>query len=239
MKTFRLALTLLAVMAVASTSYAGLLIDVRPVAGPGYTVAGKNVTFDAAGSYPVNYEMWAVVTGDNATLTDDGVQTVYGGVRNTAGASANTNQFTTFTKAQYVDPFAADTSASVTVAPNLIGLEGGTTGSMIMRSLTMLVNTDTTNSYKLAAFTSQATVGCARWPSLRLCELCQAGWLTWALSLSESMAVSKNGTAAGAALVTAGAPVTLTAGVVPEPGTLVLLGMGGLGLVCLWRRKRA
>jgi hypothetical protein len=232
----------LAMIAVASTSYAGLLVDLRPVAGTGYTVLGdgKTVSFSAPGVFNVNYELWGVMTGTDGTLTNDGLQTVTGGVENVPLVGPSINKFTAFTIANYVAPFTASTGA-ISRTDNLIGTKGATTttNAIVAGAPTpMPMNTASVNSYKLAAFTSEATVSGLNGQPFASVNYVKAGngIPTYTFMMDGT---PRNGMAAGNALVTVGAPVQLV-GEVPEPGTFVLLGAGvfGVGLM-LWRRKRA
>jgi hypothetical protein len=220
---------------------AGIIMDIKVGPGAGYDVAadGKTVTVTDPAAV-LALQVWATVSGTNAVATDDTIQAVWGAVQatglNTAVGTGRLQLTDAGTKG-YISPFDNLASQAVTSADTLLGLTGAPAiGMLAYRSASPVVNSSLGQSYPL---------GTASWAMTGLTG--QAGALAsinFLLPSPNSVSgatfridnVAKTGTT-GASLLTLGAPVTVNVATIPEPTTLVLLGMGALALVFIRRRK--
>lgn len=224
-----------------------LLIGVRALDGAGYTVTddGKTVTMDE-GTSPVSVglRVYAILSGSNATLTDDALQTIYGGIRRTydtvnnpAGINCVIDMASSDTT-PYTAPFdASATAISVTSAMvgNAAPAAYATGGYFIARSLAMQYNSTDDQVWDLGdvqmIVTCQGTgVGDVADATINYVKPLQ----NTATATFRVDNTGKTG-ATGYALIVAGTPITVKC--VPEPSTLIMLGMGCLALLAYRRRK--
>jgi hypothetical protein len=229
----------------ASQAFAGIIVNVLALPGSGYSVdaSGKAVTVTDPGAV-VKLGVFATVSGTNATATDDGLWILNGALVQTHVNTANGTGALGLSSPDVpwgaLSPFDQATQhAPAPVTADSIGIAGSTT-------------TDTLITYKAAAIVNNTTLG----QTYQLGTFNYAAQpihtpaggvfssINWANSGAGTALQSfkidgtpKNGLAASLALITSGAPVTCAAPPIPEPATLVLLGMGALALVFIRRRK--
>lgn len=229
-RKFAVTLMLLAVFClVASSAFAGLVVSVKVAPGQAdvaYTADGAEVQ---AGTQLL-MQVWASVVGADQIANNDKLQTVSGGIKLTgAGALALD---TTNNPYGYAAPF-AESTAVPTVTETQLGLGASTAaaGPMWWRAAALQVDTELNQSYLLGTFKYTAGAAGTKGEINYLKPGAAVGTLTFVMDGS-----SKTGLAAsGGNITTAGTVCTVTA--VPEPSTLVLLGLGALALVFVRRRK--
>jgi len=231
---------------VAGYACAGLVLDVTALGGSSnYDVSpdGKTVTLKGTGGYDVNFKLRAIIEDANDLFTDDSLTTVFGGIKesniNTAVAAGKLQLQDSGSAGPYhakggLAPF--DQSAGTpTVTDTLLGLENSTsTSSMVWTAGTTPQNGNDTNldHWDLGVFQFHvASLGGAQGNAATVNYVkAGKGVATYTFKIDTSV---KNGNT-GYDLVTVGGDVTLKC--VPEPSTLILLGMAGLALLAI-RRK--
>jgi hypothetical protein len=219
MRKFSIVFVVLCVVAlVANAAFAGLVIKVT---GPdGATTVGPG-TFQG--------EIWATVTGSDADLTNEYLVTVCGGLQ-LAGAGTF-SPFVPATNLQAPFTFGVANPVDTSADGKLIGHGGQTafSGQLYMKSGTSSNPNPGERGdgpYKLATFTvNNAAAG-------DVVSFLKAGANLATLSYrwDGTNNVNGGGTSWNAVVTT---PLT----VVPEPSTMILLGMGALALVFVRRRK--
>jgi hypothetical protein len=224
----------------ASSAFAGLLINVQAVPGDGYTVAdgGKSINVIDPSAL-VQFEVFATISGKNAILTDERYTMVSGGFKLTR-SSGNTSALslpdvlaedgvTVLTKG-YLPPYDSLKTSAVTITDTLIGKEGATnaTGAWAARTANSVFTTHSPETYALGYFALTVRTD---------------GYYDGPISVNYvkpgtgigAYTFTIDGVAGTAADISVGMPCTLLA--IPEPATLVLLGMGALALVFVRRRR--
>jgi len=165
-----------------------------------------------------------------------------GGIKTTGvGTSGNTNAFTA---ASFVAPTNYDSpyntlSDPVTVTANLIGLEGATTGNQLKFRASAQHPTSPTNPFLMGHLTSAVTIGATGVDGTTFANV---NYVKPGAAISSASwvmdGITRNGMAAGLALVTVGSPVNLMTDV-PEPATFALMGVGAVCVgLCMWRRRK-
>ena len=223
MNAIRACLGTIAVLALASQSCADVVIDVRPVetaATRGLCgIYGKSVHFMAPGVYDLNFEIWATVTGSDADLTNESLQTVTGGILITTQYPFPTRNRVTFpvlgsilpnTGAfDYVYPF--DTvSNAVSITETLMGTNGGnpTAGGLRFRSAALQSTTAASNSFLLGTFHTRAEILASDDPPFLVNYVKPASSSISNYSFKTD-GIMRNGVS-GYSLVSAGEPVMVT-----------------------------
>jgi hypothetical protein len=233
------------------------MVDVRALPGVGYQVTpdGAMVTIlDPAAV--VNFELYAVVQGTNTSFADEQISGIHGKLLNTVqGSSALTGnlglppgEYVAKPFPCYNDPFAFSTNAPIAQDLNGDGLKdiGGladatTTGWFTAVASPAAPNTAMVQNWTLGTF----NYGVATVPADGLGtegDRVVDAVVTWAKRNSTtaiggkidniSITSSNVGT-----YLSVGPGVQITHLVVPEPSTLILLGMSALALIFIRRRK--
>jgi len=228
-----------------TVAHAGLVVDLVPTGGTGGTqVNGSSVKVGAAGDV-IHFNVVATVSGTDGT-SNESMQTAFGSAVSTltGGGSAIGN----FSAAVPLSPYNGTNSAGGTVQ-DLNGQAGLDVGSNNAASSADWVafRSNSPTAGTGASDTSTFVLGTIDWtvssvPSTGSTQLVwqpRAGGTTAAGGVwvqDGATANNTTGTLPGhGQSYTAGPGVTVTA--TPEPGSLALLGLGGLGL--LLRRRRA
>jgi hypothetical protein len=234
-RKFCVVLATLAIVMFASSAFAGLMVDVKALAGTGYEVSadGKTVTVLPGTTPAINFGIWATVSGTDG-VTNEKLQTMAGGVVQTEVIpNASALALADATTKGYKNPFDTQATAAVTISKNLLGVASATstTGCLNFRAASAIAAPSDPYSWQLGTFLLNAAPGAANGIFSSINWSLPAGGTTAIFTID-----GQNKTAGtGAALLSVGAPVTVAT--VPEPATLVLLGMGALALVFIRRRK--
>ncbi len=222
----------------ASSAFAGLVIDVIAVAGDGYSVSdnGKSV-MPTTSNAVITLKIVATLSGTSDAA--EKLQTIFGGFSQTIGTQVTGNLVNGAFESPFDQSIAA-VSASDTDGDGYIDLIGNQSptainggGYWIARAATAQIG----NSFTLGTFYYEIE-------SLHYSGLCTS--INYVLPAAIVTAATfyidgivKTGQASGSttsgySLISAGTPVVIG---VPEPSSLALLGLGGLALLAVHRRK--
>ncbi|MCC6123606.1 MAG: PEP-CTERM sorting domain-containing protein [Pirellulales bacterium] len=237
---FCVALVALAIVMFATSSFAGLVMNLTAMPGPGYSVSpdGKQVIVPPGVPTPILMQVWCSLSGTNGVFTDDKMQTIAGGVKQTQVQPSGSHLELTDTVTKgYLAPFDFGSSSAVNVAPLLLGTDGATasTGSLVYRSASAVTNTSLETHYALGTVQMIAMPQPGTNGVFSTVNWAKAGaYLGGATFVIDNSPKNGNATS-GYPLISVGDPVQVAA--IPEPSTIILLGMGALALVFIRRRK--
>jgi len=244
-KFVRAAVAAIGLAGLSTVAHAGLVVDLVPTGGTGDAlINGKTVTVGTAGDV-IHFNIVATVSGADAAA-NEGMQTAFGSAVSTPGSGGAQGNFSA---AVPVSPFNGANSFGGTVQ-DLNGLPGLDVGSnnaassadwieLRSNSSTAGTGASDTSTFLLGTIDFTVTAAPGAGSTTTLSWLPRAGGATTAGGIwtqDGQVANNTTGTLAGhGGSYTGGSAVSIVAA--PEPGSLALLGLGGLGL--LLRRRRA
>jgi len=199
----------------ASVANAGLVIDLQATDSTVITAPGQVVHFNIV----------ATVTGSDADTTNEGLQTFQGNILGDPATTIGGNFSTVSLSATFTNP----PNSNAGTATDLNGDGNGDVSGIVGRDANGVAPG---NSFIVGTVTWTATK--ANSGSELLHWQVKTPGLSPTGNWQEDASPKGNTAATGAGSYTAGPGVTVAA---PEPGSLALLGLGGLGL--LLRRRRA
>jgi hypothetical protein len=220
-------------------SSAGLIMSVKAAEGTDYTIDSTtgNVTLNpGVTSATINMEVWASLSGNEATPATT-LTTIAGGVRQVHGPAYGTGSklvLPTTPAKGYVAPYGDFATQDVTTTDDLLGLSGATSSvGALVYSWTNATSVATSQNINVGKFTYDAVAnGLGEIASINFVKPGSGrGNATFVMNGT----VYDGRTTSGGQYISVGNPVTVSAAV-PEPATLVLLGMGALAFVFI-RRK--
>lgn len=241
MKKLCVALTALAIVMFASSAFAGLVVNVTAMPGSGYDVSadGKTVTLQPGTTATVMMQVWATLSGTNGDFLDEKLQTLAGGIQQThVLPSGSALQLTDAVTKGYLNPFDSLASSAVNATPDLLGTAGATnqTNALAYRAATAQVNTSLATTYALGTFKFQAVPQVGTNGVFSRINFVKAGSYVGGATFVIDGATKNGLSTSGLPLIEVGAPVACQV-VIPEPSTIILLGMGALALAFIRRRK--
>jgi hypothetical protein len=224
---------------VSSVAFGGLIVDLRAVSATGtsHVTDAKDVVIGGAGDV-ITFQVWATVSGSTSIPVSQTFQTAGMNITETVpSGGAVHGDMGPMSLLAYESQFQATSTI-----PNLLtNAAGDKDFSDTSAGNTWFVNApamlDATNPIQLGTITYKVKSILAGGDATMLNIVPTTGTKFAALYAIDNVlkyANTKGGTPS-AYLFTAGAPVTTTA--IPEPSTLILLGMGVLSLLFIRRRK--
>jgi len=221
-------------------AHGSLVVTLVPTSGSsGVLVNGNNVTINNVGDV-VHFNVVGIVTGQDATPGNDGLQAAFGSIQ--ADGNGLIGNFSSAGASTYnaVAPF--NTTVQKGAVQDLngdggldLGFKAGDASTNYVESRAGSVVPSTGNAISTSGGSSTFLIGTVDWTATSASASTVAHWVPRAsintVWNEDGSATNSNGTAN----YTGGTGSTITAA--PEPGSLALLGLGGLGL--LLRRRRA
>jgi hypothetical protein len=230
---------------ISNVAFAGLIVDLRAVSGTGSTVVtdAKHVQVGAVGD-TITLQVWAQLSGSSTGTYQ--FQSAQGFVTETVPANFSSKgdlSWGTTKGPNYVYTAPYDTSSLPSTTTNSAGdKEIGTTAVNAFSARQGSMLAATTDPFQLGFLTYTVNAISPTGTALTTINWVPKNTNTGALYYVDGTKYSGNTTAGGVGTGTPFAftggtdPISVTA-VVPEPATLVLLGMGALALVFIRRRK--